>query len=228
MHASTQPRLDPPPDVVDPRADLLDAVVGELATHGVGDLSLRSLATAIGTSHRMLIYHFGSKDDLLVAVVEAVEARQRVVLAELAVELDGLDPEDRSRAAGARVSRRFWRRLADPDLWPFERLFFELYGLALGGHHPFVGFLDDIVESWLAPTTELGVRIGLTRRQARDEARLGLAVTRGLLLDLLATGDRRGVDRAMARFFDLWVAADGYPHGSGRATPGAGGSPAGG
>src|SRR5579871_5379879 len=112
MPTSAQLDVDAPPDGSGPgsaaRAALLDAVIDHLATHGVGDLSLRPLAEGVGTSHRMLLYHFGSKEQLLVAVVDEVEARQRAVLAELAEELDQVPAGAEARAAGARVSRRFW------------------------------------------------------------------------------------------------------------------------
>ena len=65
------------------RERLLAAAMDHVAEHGVGDLSLRSLAAALGTSHRMLIYHFGTRDALLVEVVRAVEERTRQALASL-------------------------------------------------------------------------------------------------------------------------------------------------
>jgi AcrR family transcriptional regulator len=176
------------------RERLLDAAVDHVAEHGVGDLSLRGLAAALGTSHRMLIYHFGSKEGLLVEVIRAVEQRQRDALEEL-----WLDPASSS----ADIMRRMWRRLADPALWPLERLLFELYGQALQGRPHTAELLDGIVDSWLEPLTEQGRRQGFCRTAARADARLGLAVTRGLLLDLLATGDRRGVDQAMERFISV-------------------------
>ena len=179
---------------------LLTAVVDRLTEGGLGDVSLRGLAAAVGTSHRMLIYHFGSKEGLLVEVVHAIEDRQRAALAELERELD-TDPT----LGPADVIRRFWRRLTDPALWPAERLFFELYGQALQGREGTTPFLDGIVESWLAPLTASGRRFGSSAEQARADARLGLAVARGLLLDLLATGDREGVDEAMERFITAYA-----------------------
>src|SRR5205823_5515582 len=65
------------------RATLLDAAVDFAAGSGLADVSLRQMAAALGTSHRMLIYHFGSKEDLLVAVVDEVERRQREAMAAL-------------------------------------------------------------------------------------------------------------------------------------------------
>ncbi len=202
------------PGAPDAKARLLAATVDYVIDHGVADLSLRRLADAIGTSHRMLIYHFGSKDGLVLEVVQAVEARQRQVMADLGGGLDagldgglhdGLDagpagPRPGLAADPAELVRRLWAGLADPGMWPLERLFFELYGRALQGDPAVAPFLDDIVESWLGPAAALGERLGLAPEVARDEARLGLAVTRGLLLDLLATGDRVGVDRALERY----------------------------
>jgi AcrR family transcriptional regulator len=156
--------------------------VAYVAAHGVGDLSLRTLAAALGTSHRMLVYHFGSKEQLLVEVVRAVEARQREALGEIE---DGWE---------------MWCRLADPAMWPHERLFFELYGQALQGRPHTRELLDGVVDAWLTPVAELNVKLGMEPGQARAAARLGLAVTRGMLLDLLATGDREGCDAAIRLF----------------------------
>jgi len=178
------------------REQLLDAAVEYAATNGISDLSLRQLAPALGTSHRMLVYHFGSKEGLLVAVVRAVEEQQRRFLAELG-EGEGaeLSPVERGR--------RLWERLADPAMWPYEKLFFEVYSQALRGRPHTVALLDGIVESWIAPVADL-IGDGVPPQTARATARLGVAVTRGLLLDLLATGDQDGVRAAMELFLELY------------------------
>jgi len=177
------------------RMRLLDAAVQHALDAGIADLSLRELADAIGTSHRMLIYHFGSRDGLLVAVAQAVEATQR----ELAFGAgERSAPED---------AREFWKRISSPKLWPQERLFFELYVHALLGRPGTEGFLDDVVESWVAPIANAVVAAGGDKRTARAEARLAVAVVRGLILDLLATGDRKGCTDA----FDRYLARVGVP-----------------
>lgn len=165
------------------------------AGHGVGEVSLRQLAEAIGTSHRMLIYHFGSREGLLVEVARAAEAHQRAVLADID---DGADPLD--------VMQAMWRRLVDESQHAYERLFFELYGRALQGDEATAPLLDGIVDTWLPPLTELCVRAGLDRRTAQAQARLQVAVTRGLLLDLLATGDRKAVDAAIRQYVTMLAA----------------------
>lgn len=180
-----------------PKENLLTRALDYAANHGISDLSLRQLAAAIGTSHRMLIYHFGSREGLLVALVKAVEQQQREVLASL------------SLAPGANltdIGQAFWERLADPALWPRVRLFYEIYGQALQGRPGTTELLDGIIDDWLEPITELLSRHGMPRERARAHARLGLAISRGLLLDLVTTHDRAGVDEAMAIYTEMFAA----------------------
>src|SRR4029079_15305593 len=173
------------------RERLLAAAMEYVAEHGGGGLSLRGLAAALGTSHRMLSYHFGSREGLLIEVIRTVEAQQRAGLATLLLDED---------ASPADVMRRAWHGVADPALWPNERLFFEIYTQVLQGHPHAQPLLDGIVDLWVEPLARILVAEGRTEAEARAEARLGVAVTRGLLLDLLATGDREAVDAAMERY----------------------------
>lgn len=146
------------------KAELLAAVIDDVAENGIGNRSLRDLADAVGTSHRMLIHHFGSRDELLLGIVEEVERQQFEQLDDFA---------------------SMWKRLTAPKLRPFERLFFECYARGAQGEEPFARMHPYAVERW----TDGSARV-----------RLGLAVTRGLLLDLVATNDRKGVDAAAALY----------------------------
>jgi len=179
------------------RDRLLRAAVAHVAADGLHDTSLRELAAAIGTSHRMLIYHFGSKDGLMRAIVEQVESQQRDFFTGFMADLT-VSPVEAGRA--------LWERVSDPSLTNNVRLFFELYAQALQGGAGTQGFLDRIVDDWVEPLTEYGVARGLPREIARTDARLGVAVARGLLLDLVATGDRAAVDEAFARYEQLYEA----------------------
>lgn len=179
-----------------PRQRLLEAAIDYVARHGMSDVSLRTLAAALGTSHRMLIHHFGSKEQLWVEIVGTVEARQRALLSQILP-----DPAEPT----ADAMRAWWKHISDPALWPNERLFFEIYGQALQGRAHTVELLDGIVDDWLDPVTEINVSLGIPRRLARAHARLGVAVTRGLLLDLLATRDVAAVDDAMEAFIDVYT-----------------------
>jgi AcrR family transcriptional regulator len=197
----------------DTRERLLSAAIDYAAEHGLADLSLRTLAAALGTSHRMLIFHFGSKQGLLVEVVRAVEAQQRALLEQLRA-----DPEQDL----LEQLRAFWQHLTSPALWPYERLFFEVYAQGLQGKQPATRLLEDAINPWLTPTTDLLTAQGVPVQEARAEARLALAVTRGLLLDLLATRDRAAVNAAMDRFIALSLHA--RPQLAARLTRGSGAS----
>ena len=190
---------EPPPD--EPRSArdrLLAAAVAVAMQGGIADLSLRELAAVIGTSHRMLLYHFGSREGLLAAVTLAVEAAERATLADVG-------------AVGADDARRFWARYSDPRLWPQERLFFELYVHALRGRPGTEGFLDHVVTGWLEPLTAAIASGGTSPQTAPTAARLSMAVTRGLLLDLLATHDIDGVTAAFELFLQLGAVTTGEP-----------------
>ena len=146
---------------------MIDAV----ATGGIGTRSLRDLAASVGTSHRMLLHHFGSREELLVAIVTEVELRQVASLATL--------PADPADAIAA-----MWQALRRPELRPFERLFFECYARGAQGEEPFNRLHPGAVDGWLE-----AVQAERPGGLDRATVRLGLAVTRGLLLDLVATGD---------------------------------------
>jgi AcrR family transcriptional regulator len=179
---------------VSARDELLARAAHHIAENGVGNLSLRALAAAIGTSHRMLLYHFGSREGLLVAVIRLVEERQRAALADLELR-DGMTASD--------ITRAFWKRLSHPSLAANERLFFEIYGQALQERPGATALLEGVVDSWVAPVVEMLGRLGFPSRTAAAQARLGIAVTRGLLLDLLATGDRRACNAAHEQYIRL-------------------------
>lgn len=176
----------------DSRQRLLDAAVQHVTEHGLSDLSLRALAARLGTSHRMLIHHFGSKDGLWAAIVDEVERRQQQLL----VDRGGVDEPDSIEDALS----AWWHHISDPSLWPSERLFFEVYGRALQGHGD-PALLERSVTPWVGPAAQQAVQLGVPAEDAEALARLGVAVTRGLLLDLLATGEREAVDEAAA----LWA-----------------------
>lgn len=169
------------------RDALLARIVADVATHGVHDRSLRDLAAAVGTSHRLLLYHFGSRPGLVAAIVEYVEAAQRDVLLDLARQATG--PED--------LVRRLFARVSSTELRPFARLFFETVGHAgttLDG--------DVLTGSWVeqgrVATEVLGVSFDAV------DVRLGIAVVRGLLVDVVATGDVASATDALERFLGTW------------------------
>ncbi|WBQ03758.1 TetR/AcrR family transcriptional regulator [Kribbella sp. CA-293567] len=169
------------------RETLLAGAVDHFAKHGIGDASLRSIATSLRTSHRMLIYHFGSREGLLAEVVRTVEAQQRDLLTTLS----------QADLSMAEQSEQFWRRVTEAALI-YGPLFFELSAHAMQGQPHTEALRADLINVWLPPLTDLCIRAGIPADQAPAYARLGLAAARGLLFDLLLTGDREKVDEASA------------------------------
>jgi hypothetical protein len=104
----------------------------------------------------------------------------------------------------SKITRAIWRQLISAALAPRERLFFEGYAYARWGRPYALPVLDGVADSRVDPVaTHLGAR-GVPADAARSEARLRLAVERGLLLDLLATGDRVGVEAALERHIEAF------------------------
>lgn len=179
-------------DTPGPREALLARAIGWFAEHGVGDTSLRTLAAGLGTSHRMVIYHFGSREGLLSAVVEAVELGERAALEEVLAAHS--DPFEAGRA--------FWDHVAD-RAQVFAPLFFELSGLAIQGA-PFAGSLRHwLATGWVDDLARAYQLSGVEPERAVRLARLSLGAARGVLLELAATGDRAAADAAMAELTDL-------------------------
>ena len=168
--------------MADPRSELLERIVAEVAEHGLADRSLRELAEAVGSSHRMLNYHFGSRAGLVAAIVESVEAAQRDLLVELAERVEG----------PAELVRALWAQVSSPELLPFVRLFFECVALTGG---------EGMTTPWLDVSKMVAERLGAATDD--DELRLGVAVTRGLLIDVLANGDATEATRSLERFIEL-------------------------
>lgn len=173
-------------------AELLDAIVGYLVKNGVADLSLRPLAKAVGSSPRVLLYYFGSKEELVVRALARLRERQRGTFSGLR-EAKYEQPSDACRA--------IWKQMSAPQSEKLFTFFFETYALALRHPRRFGDFLKNAVEDWLEFVAEPLVRRGQTRSEARAFATIVIAGFRGFMLDYCASRDRERVDRAV----DLWL-----------------------
>ena len=169
------------------KQELLEAAYKYVLGNGLADMSLRPLAKEIGSSPRVLLFLFGSKEELIRALLARAREEELRYLAELRDERSGL----------AATGQDVWAWLADPSHRALLALWVEGYARSLLGEPgPWAGFGRDTVHDWL----DL-----LAGRQAADpggpgaeaERTLLLAVLRGALLDLLATGDTERVTRAV-------------------------------
>lgn len=180
------------------QVQLLESAYRYVLDHGLTDLSLRPLATAIGTSPRVLLFLFGSKDGL----VRALLARARDD--ELAV-MRHLHADDGGQPIGlAQAVHEIWAWLSDATHRPLLRLWAEAYVRSL--HDPngaMARFAHTTVDDWLQ------ILAGCQSGPERDTDRgisgrtLALAVLRGALLDLIATGEEHRITAAVHHQVDL-------------------------
>ncbi len=174
------------------RSELLGSIVDYVLTHGLAELSLRPLAKAVAASPRTLLYHFGSKDALVLAILEETSRRQTRLLEAW---------YERSAEHDARtLLLRAWQWLTAPRHDRLLRLLFESYGIALQDRRRHAAFLRAVSTGWILPFSHTLERQGFSRERAAALATLLVAVVRGLLLDVLATGERTRVDRAFRSF----------------------------
>jgi len=179
------------------RTKLLDEVVDYILSNGLAGLSLRPLAAGVNTSPRMLLYFFGSKEQLISEALAQIRLRQQ---ADFARAMSG---------PGGRQERllRAWRAWSSPRMGKFWRFCFGVYGFALHNPKQFAGFLERFIGDWLPPFEQALCAAGFPAERARSFATLSLAAMRGLQLDLLATGERARIDAAFREMLRLLALA---------------------
>jgi AcrR family transcriptional regulator len=165
---------------------LLDACTDYALGHGLPD-RLEPVAAAAGTSARMLIYHFGTRDALLRAILGHARQRQLDTFgALLRARPDEPYPTTLSNA---------WAAMTGPDGQPFLRMFGRLRESSV--QHLWPDFRRVATTDWLGPLED-----GLRSIGHEDLATLTLAVIRGLFMDLDATADTTRADHAFHQFLD--------------------------
>ncbi len=157
--------------------------------HGLADLSLRPLARAVGSSPRVLLYYFGSKEKIVMAVLAELRKQQLMSYGDVTADTMG------------EVSRIIWQRMSAEESEKTFRLFFEAYGMALRRPKLYRSFLRSTVEVWLQLIATGVEAEGFGRAEALTFATLMLAGFRGFMLDYCNTHDRKRLDRAV----DLWA-----------------------
>lgn len=188
----------------DQRAAHLAGAVEHVLREGVATLSLRPLAAALGTSDRMLLYYFGTRDELLAAVLDTVGEQLRTGLT-------GALPD--GPVAPGRLLPALWSSLEAAGAEAHVRLYLEVSGLAARGRQPFADLARRVAEDWLA---WVGPRLDVPDAERPAAAAGLLAALDGVLLVDAVAG------REHARSAAGWLADR-----LGRADPRAGGPPRG-
>ncbi|MEU5528440.1 TetR family transcriptional regulator [Micromonospora chersina] len=178
------------------RDELLERAYRYALAHGLAELSLRPLAAAIGSSPRVLLFLFGSKDQLIRALLGRARADELAALR-------------RAREAGGAddfpaAVRTTWGWLVDPAHRPMLVLWVQAYARSLSEPDgPWAGFARQTVQDWLGLLAEVGGRAD----SAGADPALALALLRGALLDLLATGDAERTTAVVEHCLVLLAAA---------------------
>ena len=168
------------------KQELLEATIGYLLQHGLADLSLRPLAAATGTSARLLIYHFGSKERLLAEVLDALQSRLRDSFAEVSA----------TGERGEAPIRTFWKWATARRNFASLRLLYELQILAAQNPETYGRYLERNSREWIEV-----VRTALPPAERTDAmATLLVAVFDGLFVELMSTGDRKRTTDALDEF----------------------------
>ena len=169
---------------------LTDDLVGYLLEHGLSDLSLRPLADALGTSARLLIYHFESKEGLLTEVLDSMQTRLRQSFASLV---------DRRAGRSERPLKMFWDWAIADENYPYFKLLYELQILAVQNPAVYGPYLQRNASNW---SELIGTALPEAERTPAMVTLLG-AVFDGLFLELMSTGDRKRTTQAVQQFIRL-------------------------
>lgn len=178
--------------------ELLEAAYRYALTHGLTDLSLRPLAAAIGTSPRVLLYLFDSKDGLVRALLARARADELAMLEQLQRANAGTElPE---------ALIQIWQWLADPAHRDLLALWLEGYARSLTDPHgPWADFGAQTVSDWLTLLKQYQSPAARKTTAGAAQRTAALALLRGALLDLLATGDSTRIDTALRQQLSSFI-----------------------
>ncbi|MFI5972692.1 TetR/AcrR family transcriptional regulator [Streptomyces sp. NPDC051452] len=186
-----------PPDPAK-RRDLLDQVRHYMIRNGLADLSLRPLARALGTSDRMLLYYFGTKERLVADALALDENRPLLRAADL---LDTLGrPED--PAGVRRFMEQVWRLFNTPDRRALLPLSLEVMAASLLHPDRYGPLMHDVITGWTRMLTSVFRDLGMAEARAHTEATLLVDATFGLILAPLADGDWNRAEAAFQSLLD--------------------------
>ncbi|MEV4445725.1 TetR/AcrR family transcriptional regulator [Streptomyces mirabilis] len=186
-----------PPDPAKRRA-LLDQVREYMIRNGVADLSLRPLARALGTSDRMLLYYFGTKERMVAQALALDERRPLLRTRSLLGAVDA--PRDPAWLRG--FMEELWQRFGDPDLRAALPLYLEVMITGLLRPDRYGPVMRDALAEWKALLASVFRGMGLPEARARTEAVLLVDACFGLVVGPLVDGDWDEADAAFRVLLD--------------------------
>ncbi|MEU9480011.1 TetR/AcrR family transcriptional regulator [Streptomyces sp. NPDC048191] len=186
-----------PPDPVK-RRDLLEQVRAYVLGNGLADLSLRPLARALGTSDRMLLYYFGTKERMVAEALALYERRPLLRTRDL---LETVGPPT-DPAGLRRFMEDVWRQFNDPGLRVALPLYLEIMSASVLHPDRYGPVMRDILMEWKGLFTSVFRDLGMSEDRARTQAVLLADATFGLLIAPLADGHWDRADQAFHALLD--------------------------
>lgn len=177
------------------RDELAEAATDYVLEHGIIGLSLRPLAAALGTSDRMLLYHFQDKDDLTATVLQISSDRS--------VEAVRALPKPRRLRSAV---LELWSAYVSGPLDPCQRLYVQAAALGLLGREPYLSVVRESNARWIEALTDHFVRAGASRAGASRAVALLDATLMGLQLDMAVDADASAQRRTVLDLADAIVA----------------------
>ncbi|MET7770751.1 TetR/AcrR family transcriptional regulator [Nocardia sp. NPDC005366] len=172
------------------RAELLHGVVEYIAANGLAELSLRPLAAAIGTSSRMLIYYFDTKEELLVQAL----ATQRPDIAALFADIA-------DASALRECLTDFFESSLSGDGATSVRVLLQVLGAACAPGSPYARYAHDAIATFVAELSAALRRVDISD-DTEAVATLLISGLRGVIQDRLITGDVARTARAAQRLIE--------------------------
>ncbi|WP_377268823.1 TetR/AcrR family transcriptional regulator [Peterkaempfera sp. SMS 1(5)a] len=188
----------PRPVNTEKRAELLRQVVHHLQHHGLAQMSLSPLAEAIGTTKRMLLYYFGSRENLLAQALAANRPDAGRMFGDV-----------QDTAGLQRAAQALWEAMTVGEQAGAIRMLLQLLSLAATEPEQYGDLAADTVEVMIDPIAAACVRLGDSPQQARARATLVVSGLRGLCQDRLVTHDVARTDAAAHRLIEYAVAEPG-------------------
>jgi AcrR family transcriptional regulator len=122
------------------KEQIIQRVTQDMIERGLSDVGLRTLAKVAGTSDRMLIYYFETKDALIAEALHAIAEN-------LAMQFDALLGQHQRSAKT--LLTELLQLSNSPHFMLVIRLWFEAVGLAARGQEPYATNASAIANNWL-------------------------------------------------------------------------------
>ncbi len=168
------------------KTEFLEKIASYILLHGLQDLSLRSLAKSLGTTARMLLYHFESKEHLITQVLMYSQQKQQAMFTGFSI---GVTP--------TKALRSLWKHFTSKEMLPLIRLTLEIEVLSIQGKFEYQKFARNTLHSW----------VDLVTAQMADSnsatATLVVSVFSGLLLDYMVTEELERIEPAFETLLTL-------------------------